>query len=66
MAEALGIAAAAAQFAELAFKIVKTGKDIYDQLQNAPEQVRKWLEQIDGLQNIVSNIKVAQSFKTRR
>ncbi|KAH7133696.1 hypothetical protein EDB81DRAFT_949989 [Dactylonectria macrodidyma] len=64
MAEALGIAAAAAQFAGLALKIAKTGKDIYDQLQNVPEQVPKWLEQIDGLQSIVSNIKSCPELQT--
>ncbi|KAH8645893.1 hypothetical protein BGZ61DRAFT_377072 [Ilyonectria robusta] len=64
MAEVLGIAAAAAQFAGLALKIAKTGKDIYDQLQNVPEQVPKWLQQIDGLRAIVSNIESCPELQT--
>ncbi|KAH7137336.1 hypothetical protein B0J13DRAFT_77389 [Dactylonectria estremocensis] len=65
MAEAVGVAAAAAQFAELAFKIVKAGRDIYDQLQNAPEQISKSLGQIDMLRNIVSDIENCPELQTK-
>lgn len=47
MSEVLGIVAASAQFAEIGFKFVKFAKAVYDQIQNAPEDVQKWLIEIE-------------------
>ncbi|KAH7007295.1 hypothetical protein EDB80DRAFT_456844 [Ilyonectria destructans] len=64
MAEVLGIAAASAQFAELGFKLVKFAKAVYDQAQNAPEDIQKWLTEIEQLKELVADVESCPTLQT--
>ncbi|KAH7129926.1 hypothetical protein B0J13DRAFT_509293 [Dactylonectria estremocensis] len=55
MAEAVGVAAAAAQFAGLSIKIIKTTKAIHDKLKDAP-YIQERLHEIEDLQKLVAEV----------
>lgn len=57
MAEAVGVAAAAAQFAELSIKIIKAVKTIHDKLTDAPSEIQDRLHEIEDLQKLVAEVK---------
>lgn len=54
--QVLGTVVASAQFAELGFKFFKFVKAVYDQIQNASEDVQKWLVEIEQLKELVADV----------
>lgn len=63
-AELLGVAAAAAQFAEVAFKTAKFIKAVVDEIQDAPGRIRQEAGRIENLASLAAQIKTTKSLQT--
>ncbi|KAI5462798.1 hypothetical protein BGZ63DRAFT_402159 [Mariannaea sp. PMI_226] len=62
--EAIGAIAAAGQFVEQGSKIIRLAKSIYDQFQDAPEQVQQRLERLEDLISIAERIRQTKALQT--
>ncbi|KAM0518966.1 hypothetical protein ACHAPE_003957 [Trichoderma viride] len=63
-AELLGVAAAAAQFAEVAFKTAKFIKVVVDEIQDAPDRLRQEAGRIESFASLAAQIKTTKSLQT--
>ncbi|KAL7917441.1 ankyrin repeat-containing domain protein [Trichoderma austrokoningii] len=63
-AEALGVAAAAEQFVEAAFKVAKFVKAVVEQIQDAPDRIRQEAGRIESLASLAAQIKTTKSLQS--
>ncbi|KAK1252172.1 hypothetical protein MKX08_003359 [Trichoderma sp. CBMAI-0020] len=63
-AEILGVAAAAEQFVEVASKTAKFIKAVFDQIQDAPDQISRETGRIETLTSLAKQIKTTKSLQT--
>lgn len=63
-AELLGVAAAAAQFAEVAFKTAEFIKAVVDKVQDAPGRMRQEVGRIESLASLAAQIKTTKTLQT--
>ena len=63
MAEVVGLVAAAGQFVEQSIKIIKLSKALYDKVQDAPEELKGWGQEIEEVQKVVISIENAPALR---
>lgn len=63
-AELLGAAAAAEQFAEVAFNTVKFIISVVEQIQNAPSRIQQEVGRLESLVSLATRIKTTKSLQT--
>ncbi|EHK42545.1 hypothetical protein TRIATDRAFT_319948 [Trichoderma atroviride IMI 206040] len=63
-AKVLGVIAASEQLVEAAFKLAKFVKAVVDQIQDAPDQIRRGVGRIESLASLAAQIKTTKPLQT--